>query len=252
MARSERAKAFEAKQKAEMRAEKLRKRQSTDPADWGRWRQLVETYKITQKSDPTLIWWMLGGFLVPFIVLLAIGFIINSPLVWAFLGVSTGLLGAMSLFTWRARKAVYTRFEGQAGSGEVALQMLPKKWVSDPVIAVTKSMDVIHRTLGPGGLILIGEGEPGRLKPLLQSEKRKHEQVAYGVEVKVIQMGKGAGQIALDQLASHIKKLPKSLTPAKIGEIRQRLRALDAMRPKAPIPKGPISTKGARAAMRGR
>ena len=32
----------------------------------------------------------------------------------------------------------------------------------------------------------------------------------------------------------------------------QRLRALDAMRPKAPIPKGPINMKGARSAMRGR
>lgn len=158
----------------------------------------------------------------------------------------------MAIFAWRARKAVYTRYEGQAGSGEVALQMLPKKWVSDPVIAVTKSMDVVHRTLGPGGLILIGEGEAGRLKPLLQSEKRKHEQVAYGVEVKTIQMGKGAGQIPLDELANHIKKMPKVLTPTKISEVRQRLRALDAMRPKAPIPKGPINMKGARSAMRGR
>ena len=48
----------------------------------------------------------------------------------------------------RARNAVYKRFEGQAGSGEVALQMLPKKWTSDPVIAVTKNMDVVHRTIG--------------------------------------------------------------------------------------------------------
>ena len=66
-----------------------------------------------------------------------------------------------------------------------------------------------------------------------------HEQVAYGVSVVTIQMGKGAGQVPLDQLAKHIKKLPKQLTPAKVGEVNQRLRALDAMRPKAPIPKGP-------------
>jgi len=252
MAKSERAKAFEAKQKAEMRAEKLRKRNSTNPADWGRWRQMVETYKMTKEHDKALPWLMLGGFLVPFAILLVIGFLLDAPLIWGLVGLSAGLLGAMSVFAWRARKAVYTRYEGQAGSGEVALQMLPKKWVSDPVIAVTKHMDVVHRTLGPGGLILISEGEAGRLKPLLTSEKRKHEQVAYGVEVKTIQMGKGAGQVPLDELAGHIKKMPKVLTPAKIGEVRQRLRALDAMRPKAPIPKGPISMKGARAAMRGR
>lgn len=252
MAKSERAKAFEAKQKAELRAEKERKRNSTNPADWGRWRQMVESYKMTREHDKVLPWLMIAGFVVPFVLLLVIGFLVNSPLIWGLLGLSLGFLGAMAVFAWRARRAVYARYEGQAGSGEVALQMLPKKWVSDPVIAVTKSMDVVHRTLGPGGLILIGEGEPGRLKPLLQSEKRKHEQVAYGVEVKTIQMGKGAGQVPLDQLTNHIKKMPKTLTPAKIGEVRQRLRALDAMRPKAPIPKGPLSMKGARAAMRGR
>ncbi|GAA4904251.1 DUF4191 domain-containing protein [Tessaracoccus lubricantis] len=252
MAKSERAKAFEAKQKAEARAEKERKRNSTNPADWGRWRQLVETYKMTAKHDKALPWLMVAGFVVPFVLLLVAGILMDQWLIWGLLGLSAGFLGAMALFAWRARRAVYTRYEGQAGSGEVALQMLPKKWVSDPVIAVTKNMDVVHRTLGPGGLILIGEGEPGRLKPLLLSEKRKHEQVSYGVEVKTIQMGRAAGQVPLDQLANHIKKMPKVLTPAKIGEVRQRLRALDAMRPKAPIPKGPISMKGARSAMRGR
>lgn len=252
MAKSERAKAFEAKQKAEMRAEKERKKNSTNPADWGRWRQLVETYKITHEHDKALPWLMVAGFVLPLALLVVIGFLLDQPLIWGLVGISAGLLGAMAIFAWRARRAIYVRYEGQAGSGEVALQMLPKKWVSDPVITVTKNMDAVHRTLGPGGLILIGEGDPGRLKPLLQSEKRKHEQVAFGVEVKVIQMGKGAGQVPLDQLANHIKKLPKVLSTSKINEVRQRLRALDAMRPKAPIPKGPINTKGARAAMRGR
>ena len=45
-----------AKQKAEARAEKERKRNSTNPADWGRWRQMVETYKITAKDDKHLVW----------------------------------------------------------------------------------------------------------------------------------------------------------------------------------------------------
>lgn len=252
MAKSERAKALEAKQKAELAAAKERKRNSTDPADWGRWRQLVETYKITSKQDKALNWLVAGGFLVPVVVLLIVGFVLNAPLIWGLLGVSVGLLVAMLLFSWRARSAVFKRFEGQAGSGEVALQMLPKQWISTPVIAVTKNLDSVHRTLGPGGLILIGEGDPGRLRPLLQGEKRKHEQVAYGVDVQIIQMGKGKGQVPLDQLTKHIKKLPKTLTPAKINEVQQRLRALDAVRPKAPVPKGPISTKGARSAMRGR
>ena len=42
--------------------------------------------------------------------------------------------------------------------------MLPKQWVSTPVIAANRQRDAVHRTLGPGGLVLIGEGEPGRLR----------------------------------------------------------------------------------------
>lgn len=55
----------------------------------------------------------------------------------------------------------------------------------------------------------------------------------------------------LDQLSKYIKKLPKQLTDAKIQEVNQRLKALDA-RPNIPIPKGYINPKGARSAMRGR
>lgn len=252
MAKSEKAKALEAKQKAELRAEKERRRKSDDPADWGRWRQMVETYKITAKHDKYLHALVIAGFVVPFLALLVLGFVLRSPLMWGILGVSVGLLVAMVLFVWRARRAVYARFEGQAGSGEVALQMLNKKWISTPVITATRQMDAIHRTLGPGGLILIGEGDPTRLRPLLNSERKKHEQVAYGVEVTIIQMGDREGQVPLNHLTKHIEKMPKQLTPAKITEVSARLRALDAMRPKAPIPKGPINMKGARAAMRGR
>lgn len=257
MAKSERAKALEAKQKAEAKALKELKKNSSNPSDWGRMRQLVETYKVTAEHDKPLPWLMLGAFVVPFAIVLTLGLMfggggILQTIIWIVLALSFGFLGAMGIFALRARSAVYKRFDGKPGSGEIALQMLPKKWTSDPVIALTKNMDVVHRTLGPTGLILIGEGEPGRLRPLLASEKRKHEQVAYGVDVKVIQMGDQEGQVPLDKLASHIKKLPKALSDDKITEVKQRLRALDALRPKAPIPKGPVSQKGARAAMRGR
>ncbi|NOL25893.1 DUF4191 family protein, partial [Escherichia coli] len=55
-------------------------------------------------------------------------------------------------------------------------------------------------------------------------------------------------------LDKHIKKLPKTLSTSQVDEVVNRLKALDAMRPKVPLPKGPMpsSMKGARAAMRGR
>ena len=39
----------------------------------------------------------------------------------------------------------YAAYTGQTGSAEVALGMLPKKWVSKPVIAANRNRDVVHR-----------------------------------------------------------------------------------------------------------
>ncbi|TRY19099.1 DUF4191 domain-containing protein [Tessaracoccus rhinocerotis] len=255
MMASEKAKELAARQKAEARAEKLRRKNSTDPADWGQLRQIRESYKVTAQHDKPLPWILLGAGLGTAAVFVVIGLFVPPWWMWLVTGLMAGLLVAMLIFVRRAKGAAYKRYEGQAGSAEVALQMLPKKWSYTPVITATRnrnSVDVIHRAIGPGGLILIGEGDAKALKAQLASEKRKHEQVSYGVVVQVVQMGKGAGQVPLDKLVDHIKKLPKQLSPAKVVEVQARLRALDAMRPKLPIPKGPLSTKGSRQAMRGR
>lgn len=250
---SEKAKELAAKQKAAAKAEKLRKKNSDNPADWGRTRQIVETYKLSKQHDPKLPWLLLAAFLVPVLVFLGLGLWLGGWGLWLMLGISVGMLTAMLVFVRRAKNAAYKRYEGQAGSAEVALSMLPKQWVSTPAIAANRQLDVVHRTLGPGGLVLIGEGEPGRLKAMLAGEVKRHEQVAYGVAVTTIVMGNGAGQVPLAKLADHIKKLPKSLASDKITEVRSRLRALDSMRGRMPVPKGPMpNMKGARQAMRGR
>ena len=56
---SEKAKALAAQQKQERKAEKLRKKNSDDPRDWGRVRQIIEAYKRTNELDPELKWWTL-------------------------------------------------------------------------------------------------------------------------------------------------------------------------------------------------
>lgn len=260
MARTERAKELELKQKQQAKAEKLRRKNSNNPADWGQIRQIKETYKLTKQQDPQLPWLLLGVGAVPFVLLLVVGFLLHAPIIWGILGVMVGAMAAMLLFVRRAKRAAYTRFDGQVGSAEIAMGELGKKWKYTPVVAATRNRDtadVVHRAIGPGGLVLIGEGNPQHLKTLLASEKKKHEQVAYGVNVVTFVVGKGGGQVPLNKLADEIKKLPKSLNEAKIVEVESRLKALDAMRPKVPIPKGPMPTgkggmRGARQAMRGR
>jgi len=160
------------------KAEKLRKKNSTDPADMGRLRQIKRAYQLTHEYDkllPLLIW---GSWALTIVVFVVIGLVTDQVIFLSIMGVLTGMLVAMIILVQRTKKATYKRHVGQAGSAEVALSFLPKQWISSPVIVATKQRDVVHRTVGPGGLILIGEGEPGRLRPLLASEVRKHERIA--------------------------------------------------------------------------
>lgn len=243
--------------KASKQAEKARKKASTDPADLGRVKQVYRAYQMTHEHDRQLPYLLLGALLLPIVVFLAISLAWPHPIYLALLGVMIGVLLAMIVLVQRAKRATFKRYAGQAGSAEVALQMLPKQWVSTPVIAVTRQRDAVHRTLGPGGLVLIGEGEPGRLKQLLAGEVKKHQRVAYGVTVTTIVMGEKEGQVPLNRLADHIRKLPRTLQPNQITDVKQRLRALDAVRPQLPVPRGPMPTsprqaKGSRQATRGR
>jgi len=251
---SEKAKQLAAKQKAELKAAKERKKTSTDPKDWGWFKQLSQTLKTTVEVDKPSIWWLLGSFFGVVIVLSLVGIWLQPWWMWLITGVMGGVVAALYMLIHRAKKAAYIRHKGQPGSAEVALGMLDKKkWTTSPAITATKQLDVVHRAVGPAGIVLIGEGSTTRLRSIMASETKKHEQVAYGVPVSTVVMGDHEGQVPLDKLYGHLKKMPKAIDKVQAGEVNQRLKALDAIRPKVPVPRGPLTMpKGAQKAMRGR
>lgn len=252
---SEKAKELAAKQKAQIRAEKLRKKNSTDPADWGQVRQFVETYKATARQDKQVNLWLAGSAVAAFAVVGIIGVLVNAFwAVWLVAALMAALTAAMFVLVWRAKKAILTSAKGQPGSAYAALQMLNnKKYTYAPGINATRQMDVVHRVVGPGGIVLIGEGAASRVRPLLAQEARKHESVAHGAKVTQIMLGDADNQVSLEKLQKHVEKMPKVLQPYQVSEVLTRLRALDAVRPKAPLPKGPLPTpKGMNRALRGR
>ncbi len=132
--------------------------------------------------------------------------------------------------------------------------MLKRGWKTEPAIAITKQQDIVTRVVGPPGIVLIGEGNPNRLRPLLNSERRKHERVASETPINEVVIGHDPGQVPLAKLTRHMTKLPKALKPAQMTDVLQRIKALDANRSNIPMPKGPVPTsmKGMRGNMRGR
>jgi hypothetical protein len=222
--------------------------------------QITQTYQMAKRSDPRLGWIILGTFVVG----AAVGFGLMSLLpgsgvlsliisiVAAFM---VGTLCALLIFGRRAQKAAYTQMEGQPAAAAGALQMLKRGWKVDPVVGFTKQQDVVHRIVGPPGIVLVGEGSSqARVKQLLLTERKKHERVAYGVPIHEIVAGRGEGEVPLPKLVRHVQKLGRSVKPAEMTDILQRLKALDAQRGKLPLPKGPVPTsmKGMRSQQRGR
>lgn len=226
-----------------------------DPNKPSRISQIRQSYQITKKSDPriglillgTFVLGAAGGFAALFLLDLALPFAIIS-------GVLVGTLAVLIIFGRRAQAAALAAIEGQPGAAAAALGMLRRGWKTDPAIGFTKQQDVVHRLVGPPGIILIGEGNPNRIKPLMAAERRKHERVAAEVPLHEVYVGNGPGEVPLRKLVRHVSKLGRKIKPAAMTDVLNRLKALDANRSNIPLPKGPVPTsmKGARANMRGR
>jgi hypothetical protein len=220
----------------------------------GRLKQIASAYKLTKKSDPTVGWVLAGIFLGIVAVFVALAILVGPLLVWLPLGVALGFLAATIVFGRKVEKAAYSQIEGQAGAAASALQTLRRGWNVTPAIAVTKNADIVHRVVGRPGIVLVGEGQASRVKNLLQAEGKKHTRVAGGAPVIQLVAGQGEDEIDIRKLTKHVMKLPAALQPSEITDLLQRLKALDAVRPQVPMPKGPMPTslKGARQAMKGR
>ncbi|MFW6775197.1 DUF4191 domain-containing protein [Nocardioides sp. CPCC 205120] len=218
--------------------------------------QIAETYRMAKKGDPRLGLILLGVFVVAAAIGFALFWFLPGPdLIFAIPGALLfGSLATLIVFGRRAQTSMYTQIEDQKGAAAAALQMLRRGWVSAPVIAFNKQQDVVHRAVGRQGIVLIGEGNPNRLRPLMTSERRKHERVAGGAPITEVIVGRGEGQVPLPKLVKHLQKLPKAIRPAEMTDVVNRLKAFDATRSAVPLPKGPVPTnmKGMRQNMRGR
>jgi len=221
--------------------------------------QLRQSYTMTKRSDPRiglvlLAWFVVGAVLgaAPMLLLRAwLPFVIISSLL-------AGTLAALIVFGRRAQRSAFTQMEGQPGAAAAALTMLRRGWKTDPAVAFNRNQDVVHRVVGPPGIVLVGEGNPNRLRSLMANERRKHERVVSETPIQEVIVGTKdgpEGTVPLARLVKHLSKQKRALRPAEMTEVLSRLKALDANRSNIPLPKGPIPTnlKGARQQnMRGR
>jgi len=223
-----------------------------DPASMGRIKQIRFVAGVIRKDNP----WAL-----PIVALTGIGILLAFVLVGLFvgllpllipLGVLTGLAGAMIVFGRFAQAAQYNAIAGQPGAAAAILQNLRGGFTTTPAIAANRNMDVVHRTVGKPGVILVGEGSPTRLPSLLAAEKKRVARIASQVPIYDFQVGDADGQVPIRQLQRKIMKLPRNLKGTYVAELNYRLNALpqNLQMPKGPVPRSPRMPKPPRPRLR--
>ncbi|RPA12780.1 DUF4191 domain-containing protein [Gordonia sp. OPL2] len=228
------AKAQDKEAKAE--AKKARRQASRE-----RYKQLWQAFQMQRKEDKRLIPYMVGVFALIVAVFVVLGLVFGSVWLLLPLGIVLGLLAAFILFGRRVQRTVYTKAEGQPGAAGWALGNMRGQWRVKQAVAGNAHLDAVHRVIGKPGVILVGEGSPTRVKPLVAQEKKKAARVVGDTPIYEVILGNDDGQVPLSKLERHINKLPNNIDGKRIDALEGRLAALGGRNPQGPgMPKGPI------------
>jgi hypothetical protein len=199
--------------------------------------QLRLAFVQTKAIDPKLVPLLLGVCLTIIVAAVVVGVLTGSPVLWTVFGVLTAIMAGLLIFGRRTSTAAIGAIEGQPGAAAAVLQSA-RGWRVTPAVAFTRKQDFVHRAVGRGGIILVGEGAPARVSSLLKQEHRKVARVAGDAPIHEVNVGNGTGQIPLKQLQTHITKLPRKLKPKDVSNLYTKLAALGDN--ELPMPKGPM------------
>ena len=215
-------------------ARSLRKQRRRDS-----FKQMRQAFTLTRKNDARLVPYLIIAFVLAAVpVYLLMFFITDSVWLPVLPALMLGLLAAMFLFSRRAQSSAYSQAEGQAGAAAYVLGQLRGDWRKTDAVAGTPQLDAVHRLLGRPGVVLIGEGAPQRVKPLLAQEKKRVARLAGDAPIYDVVVGRGEGEVPLAKLNTHLMKLPRNLSKEQVVALDRRLSALGAQR--APLPQGPM------------
>ena len=205
-----------------------------------RFKAIRDAYSVTKSVKPWIGIALVAIFLVVLVAGGSVGFALGHPVYGSFVSIPLAALAAMFFFTRIAGSAAYANIEGQMGAGASVLMAIRKGWTTTPAVAVNRQQDMVHRSVGRGGIVLTGEGGFA-VRQMLQDEKKKSERYAPGVPITLVLVGDGEGQVSIRKLQKHVAKLPKTLSAHQMREVRARLKAVGGM--SMPVPKGPMPTR---------
>ncbi|WP_433079311.1 DUF4191 domain-containing protein [Dactylosporangium sp. CA-052675] len=218
-----------------------------------RLKQIGMVFSFTAKRDKAFVPLVVTVVLVPLIAV-GVAIALGVSWIWAPLGVLLALLGTVIVLNLRSQKAMMREAEGQPGAAASIIENMRGDWRVSPAIASTTQFDMVHLVIGRPGVILIGEGNPGRVKGLIGQERRRLVKVIGNAELRDYMVGNEEGQIPLPKLRNMLIRLPRTITAKDVNSLDKRLKALSArpQMPRGALPKNMKPPKGQFKAMRGR
>ena len=214
-------------------------------------KQLPLVFKFTAKRDKLF---------VPLVAVAAVIVAGITALVWQVasffaipLGVMLLILALLVVLNLRANRAFIVEAEGQPGAAAGIVENMRGDFRVTPALASTTQMDFVHLVICRGGVVLLGEGNPARVRNLMSAERKRLAKVIGSAELRDFMIGNEEGQVPLRKLRSTMLRLPRGLSAKEVAALDRRIKALTSrpQMPKGAIPKSMRPPKGAFRAMRG-
>ena len=206
-----------------------------------RFTQIKTAFTMTRQADPRMVPLLAIAFLVPLALMILIGIAVGHPYLLGLLGLTLAVLVTTIVFGRRVQGNAFSQVEGQVGAAAAVLQNMRGDWRVTPAVGFTREQDLVHRVLGRPGIVLVGEGSPGRTRGLIVAEKKRLARFVGDVPVYDVTVGDGDGQVPLRGLDKHFTKLPRNVKPKDVNVLDRKLKAMPTG---LPVPKGPMPGGG--------
>lgn len=211
-----------------------------------RLKQIGQVFAFTAKQDKWFVPLVVAAVAIPLAITVVIVLLTDGYL-WIPVGILFTLLAVLIVLNLRSNTAMMNVAEGQPGAAASLMENMRGDWRVRPAASSTTQFDMVHVVIGKPGVILLGEGDPQRVRGLLSQEKKRLVKVIGNAPLYDYVIGTDEGQLPVRKLRSTMLKLPRNLTGKDVNSLDKRLGALMSrpQMPKGAIPKNMRPSKGA-------
>jgi hypothetical protein len=218
-----------------------------------RFKQFGMVIAFTARRDKKFVP-LAAGAVLGVLVIAAVLYVLLGGYIWIAVGVLGAIIAFAIMVNLRANKAYMSEAAGQPGAAAQIIEQMRGDWRVTPAVASTTQFDMVHLVIGRPGVVLVGEGNPSRVRSLIGQEKRRLAKVIGSADMRDIIIGDGEGEVPLAKLRMTMTRLPRTTAGKDVNALAVRLKALTSrpQMPKGAIPKNMRPQGGNFRAPRGR